>query len=193
MGDRDIVWDPRRDDLEEHLLALGVLDHDRSRVLAAFDAADAGERERLNAYGDARLVREIRKLRAEDPDYVPPDAVPMHTSGYLQTGSPVEPHEFHDGSDGELECSECGAGPEASWHTNGDADEWGAGVKVEGPDGEPLEPIDTTALESMTIDEVLAWVADDPERAAAARDYEAGYTKPRTTLLERLAKIIEAG
>lgn len=29
---------------------------------------------------------------------------------------PLEPHEFHDGSDGELECSACGDGPDAPQH-----------------------------------------------------------------------------
>lgn len=30
----------------------------------------------------------------------------------------IEPHEFHDGSDGEMECSECGDGPDAAQHVD---------------------------------------------------------------------------
>jgi hypothetical protein len=29
---------------------------------------------------------------------------------------PLEHHAFHDGSDGEMECSECGDGPDAPQH-----------------------------------------------------------------------------
>ncbi|MEU6709999.1 hypothetical protein ABZ897_00855 [Nonomuraea sp. NPDC046802] len=46
---------------------------------------------------------------------------------------------------------------------------------------------------SGTAKEVLAWVGDDPARAAEARDAEAGQDKPRSTLLKALEEIAAKG
>lgn len=56
----------------------------------------------------------------------------------------------------------------------------------EGDDAPPLElDIDATAAE------VLAWVGDDPERAAEALEAEQAKDKPRSTLVKSLEKLAE--
>ncbi|MEV0382415.1 hypothetical protein [Nonomuraea sp. NPDC050643] len=58
----------------------------------------------------------------------------------------------------------------------------------------PQEPDTPDGLDiSGTAKEVLAWVGDDPGRAAEARDAEAGQDKPRSTLLKALDEIAAKG
>lgn len=47
-------------------------------------------------------------------------------------------------------------------------------------------------LDSARVDEVLAWVADDPERAACALTAEKKRQTPRTTLVERLEPLLDS-
>ncbi|SEN86805.1 hypothetical protein [Nonomuraea pusilla] len=79
----------------------------------------------------------------------------------LQTGAPVEPAD--DEARALLSAAE--AQPPA-------------------PEEQDVPPIDGT------INEVLAWVGDDQERAVQARDEESARDKPRSTLLAQLDEII---
>jgi hypothetical protein len=55
----------------------------------------------------------------------------------------------------------------------------------------PVAVVDPDAVPVGTADEVLAWVGDDPARAARALVAEKIAEKPRTTLLDKLAKLTE--
>ncbi|MFI6813765.1 hypothetical protein ACIBG7_15195 [Nonomuraea sp. NPDC050328] len=55
---------------------------------------------------------------------------------------------------------------------------------------QPGDPADGDLDATGTIDEVLAWVGDDPGRAAEAHAAEQAKDKPRSTLLAKLAEII---
>lgn len=74
------------------------------------------------------------------------------------------------------------------------AEEWLAAAKaseeepVEEPDAPPAElDIDGTAAA------VLAWVGEDPERAAEALEAEQAKEKPRSTLVKQLEKLADSG
>ncbi|MFR9796628.1 hypothetical protein ACL02U_12090 [Streptomyces sp. MS06] len=70
--------------------------------------------------------------------------------------------------------------------------------KVERLD-EPKEPADggkgdgapASLADASTAAEVLAWVGDDPERAAEALAAEEERDKPRSTLVRDLSKLVE--
>ncbi|MFI6299551.1 hypothetical protein ACIBEJ_48710 [Nonomuraea sp. NPDC050790] len=55
-----------------------------------------------------------------------------------------------------------------------------------------VEVLDGTEATGGTIAEILAWVGDDTDRAAQAREAEAGREKSRSTLLAKLDEIINA-
>lgn len=61
------------------------------------------------------------------------------------------------------------------------------------PGGEhPFQPARQTAGEppdDATVDEVKAWVGDDPDRARQALDAEQQRDKPRTTLVDALERV----
>lgn len=50
------------------------------------------------------------------------------------------------------------------------------------------EPVAEVAVPDGTVEAVLAWVGDDPERAQRALDYERAKPTPRTTLVAELEK-----
>ncbi len=54
---------------------------------------------------------------------------------------------------------------------------------------EPLAELDIDA----TAPDVLAWVGDDPERAAEALEAEQAKDKPRSTLVKQLEKLAGSG
>lgn len=56
------------------------------------------------------------------------------------------------------------------------------------PEQEPLEPSDELDIDATATD-VLAWVGDDPERAAEALEAETAKDKPRSTLVKQLEKL----
>lgn len=57
---------------------------------------------------------------------------------------------------------------------------------------EEPEPVDPDAVPAATIETILGWVGDDPERAQRALDAEtAGRGKNRSTLIDRLKSIVE--
>lgn len=55
------------------------------------------------------------------------------------------------------------------------------------PIGEPI-PV-AEAVPDGPANEVLAWVGDDPDRAAAALTVEQAAAKPRSTLVDQLTKL----
>jgi hypothetical protein len=59
-----------------------------------------------------------------------------------------------------------------------------------GGDGGATEPPASLA-DASTAAEVLAWVGEDPERAAEALDAEEAAEKPRSTLVKQLKKLAE--
>jgi len=66
------------------------------------------------------------------------------------------------------------------------ADPGESGEAEEGDDAPPLE-LDIDASAAV----VLAWVGDDPERAAEALEAERAKDKPRSTLVKSLEKLAE--
>jgi hypothetical protein len=64
----------------------------------------------------------------------------------------------------------------------------GTGAPVE-PETPAEEPADPDAVPDGTVDEVLAWVGDDPERVRQAMAVEVGRDKPRSTLIDALTRI----
>jgi hypothetical protein len=66
-----------------------------------------------------------------------------------------------------------------------------AEVEVDAAAVEQGDTADPNAVPDGTADEVLAWVGDDPARAARALVAEKIAEKPRTTLLDKLAKLTE--
>lgn len=56
----------------------------------------------------------------------------------------------------------------------------------------PVDGLDPEDVPDGTVDDVLGWVDDSPERAAAALDIEEARSKPRSSLVEALAAIIDA-
>jgi len=62
------------------------------------------------------------------------------------------------------------------------------------PDPEPKEPAggDEPPVDG-TIDDLMAWVGDDKERAAQALTAEQAKDKPRSTVVKRLAAMADAG
>lgn len=61
----------------------------------------------------------------------------------------------------------------------------GEGGDQELDEGDP----DGAQVPDGTVDEVLAWVGSDPERAIAAREHEQAKPSPRKSLIERLEKV----
>lgn len=49
---------------------------------------------------------------------------------------------------------------------------------------------DLTDVPAGTVDEVIAWIGDDPERAQAALDAEDQRDKPRTTLTDHARSVL---
>ncbi|HEY9412229.1 MAG TPA: hypothetical protein VIP77_21805 [Jiangellaceae bacterium] len=71
----------------------------------------------------------------------------------------------------------------------------GAPVRVVDSDeaDQPPAPSQSAGLDvESTAKQVLAWVGDNPERAAQARDAETARDKPRSTLLAKLDEITNA-
>ncbi|BBC30001.1 hypothetical protein SGFS_012950 [Streptomyces graminofaciens] len=60
----------------------------------------------------------------------------------------------------------------------------------DGGDGGPKEPPASLA-DASTAAEVLAWVGEDPDRAAEALAVEEAAEKPRSTLVKQLKKLAE--
>lgn len=60
---------------------------------------------------------------------------------------------------------------------------------------EPVEPVQEDGEPPVdgTIDDLMAWVQDDPERAAQALAAEQAKDKPRSTVVKRLTTLAEAG
>lgn len=59
--------------------------------------------------------------------------------------------------------------------------------EAETPPTAPEQPVDPTQVPSGgTIDELMAWVGDDPARRAAALAAEQAKSQPRATVLKRL-------
>jgi hypothetical protein len=66
----------------------------------------------------------------------------------------------------------------------------GAPVEPETPPAGPeQEPADPDAVPDGTVDEVLAWVGDDPDRAGRALAVEQDRDRPRSTLVDALTKL----
>lgn len=61
---------------------------------------------------------------------------------------------------------------------------------AEEPEPEPEEPPTELDIDA-TAAEILAWVGDDPERAAEALEAEQAKDKPRSTLVKSLEKLAE--
>ncbi|MFJ5973517.1 hypothetical protein [Streptomyces sp. NPDC093060] len=57
---------------------------------------------------------------------------------------------------------------------------------------EPAEPPEELDIHGTAAD-VLAWVGDDPERAAEALEAEQAKDKPRSTLVKQMEKLVGAG
>lgn len=68
--------------------------------------------------------------------------------------------------------------------------------KVSRVDGEPeggkVDEPPASLADASTAAEVLAWVGEDPERAAEALEAEEAADKPRSTLVKQLTKLAEA-
>jgi len=60
---------------------------------------------------------------------------------------------------------------------------------VQPPAAEPVGDLDGDGVPDGTAAEVLEWVGDDPDRAAAALKAEGERDKPRTTLVSALEKL----
>lgn len=69
---------------------------------------------------------------------------------------------------------------------DGDAKAYGQEPATEGPALDGELHIEATAAD------ILAWVSDDPERAADALDAELAKDKPRSTLVKQLEKLADA-
>jgi hypothetical protein len=68
-----------------------------------------------------------------------------------------------------------------------DADPAQIDMRVRADDG--LEPVGEFELGSANMDEILAWVGDDPDRAQDALDAEGDRAKPRNSLVAKLEEI----
>jgi hypothetical protein len=60
-------------------------------------------------------------------------------------------------------------------------------------DGDPQEPGSDEPPVDGTIDDLMAWVDGDPERAAAALTAEQAKDKPRSTVAKRLNAMADTG
>jgi hypothetical protein len=61
----------------------------------------------------------------------------------------------------------------------------------EGPEQEPEGPPAELDIDGTAAD-VLAWVGEDPDRAAAALEADQAKDKPRSTLVKQLAKLADS-
>lgn len=162
--------DDRLESIEQHLTQLGLNDETIERFVEYWNAGDEAEKARLYALGDARLLGEVRTQNVEGADVMAPAATDAELVGPERwsagTGEPMTPIVVAVGEVGTLE---------------------GDGT------GEPLPPAeeDTEALEIIEgpVDQVLAWVGGDQERARRALDAEMMMEDPRKTLTTRLAKM----
>lgn len=116
------------------------------------------------------------EVRTFQPDEEFDGDLARHLAGNAAKGS-VEVLEGDPEPEPEPEVDE-GAG------SDGEATSEGQGADV-GDDAEL--PVDGTAAD------ILAWVGDDPDRAAEALDVEEARDKPRSTLVKQLAKLAEGG
>lgn len=186
----------RIDEIEQHLQVMGLDQADVDRYCTAYELADETERERLWSLGDARILEEIRALRAADTAPVSsrvydfPDGV--HGLSLTDTGM----------GDLEIDYEKLAGqpGPMVDELIQGD-------VVIIDPDNPPeAEPLreldegdtleevptdDVHVLDGLTVDEILAWVNNDPARAKMAMDFERMFDEPRVTLVARLQKLAE--
>lgn len=93
-------------------------------------------------------------------------------SGLMFLSAPSDPYS------GEFPVFATEADVEADVETAQDGDGAAAGGELDVPDG--------------SVADVLGWVDDSPERAAAALDVEEAKPSPRTTLTDALVAIIDA-
>ncbi|MFE2710625.1 hypothetical protein ACFXKI_01190 [Streptomyces mirabilis] len=56
---------------------------------------------------------------------------------------------------------------------------------------EPVQPVGDEPPVDGTIDDLMAWVNDDPERAAQALEAEQAKDKPRSTVVKRLTALAD--
>lgn len=189
----------RIDEIEQHLQVMGLDQADVDRYCTAYELADETERERLWSLGDARILDEIRALRAADTAPVSsrvydfPDGV--HGLSLTDTGM----------GDLEIDYEKLAGqpGPMVDELIEGDI------VIIDPdnpPDAEPLRELEEAdvvdeseptgpnpvdELDGLTVDEILAWVNNDPARAKMAMDFERMFEEPRVTLIARLQKLAE--
>lgn len=78
----------------------------------------------------------------------------------------------------------------ASWEGDRDV----TAVAEEDEDGQPVDgpEVDGDEVPAGTVEEVMRWVGNDPERADRALDVEEDAKKPRATLIEKLMAVIDA-
>lgn len=186
----------RIDEIEQHLQVMGLDQADVDRYCTAYELADETERERLWSLGDARILEEIRALRAAD-------TAPVSSRVY----------DFPDGVHG-LSLTDTGMGDleidyeKLAGQPGPTVDELIEGDIViidpdNPPEAEPLRELDegdtleevptddVHVLDGLTVDEILAWVNNDPARAKMAMDFERMFDEPRVTLVARLQKLAE--
>lgn len=186
----------RIDEIEQHLQVMGLDQADVDRYCTAYELADDTERERLWSLGDARILDEIRALRAAD-------TAPVSSRVY----------EFPDGLHG-LSLTDTGMGDleidyeKLAGQPGPTVDELIEGDIViidpdNPPEAEPLREVDegdaleevptddAHVLDGKTVDEVLAWVDGDSAKAKTALEFERSFEEPRVTLIARLQKLAE--
>lgn len=91
-------------------------------------------------------------------------------------------HLLDNSPEGSVEVLEADAEPEK-------AEEPDAGAEDNADDGAQAEDDGDGPPVDGTIDQLMAWVGDDPDRAAVALTAEQAKDKPRSTVVKRLAAL----
>lgn len=173
--------DERLESVERHLQQLGVSDEAIEMFVEFWNAGDDNEKARLYALGDVRMLDEVRGQSGRDI-FAPP-------ATDEELGVPtVDPHEVSPRAR-----TATGTGRPAT------AIEVPVGVTGElvgDGEGQALPPADDDDEEALAIVEesverVVEWVGDDPERAGRALRAEMLMEEPRKTLTTRLAKLAD--
>lgn len=163
--------DERLESVERHLQLLGVSDEAIEMFVEFWNAGDDNEKARLYALGDVRMLDEVRGQSGRDI-FAPPTTDE-------ELGVPPEP------------LSKLRTAPgtgQPMTETTGPLIGDGEGQALPSADDGDEEAL---AIVEESVERVVEWVGDDPERAGRALRAEMLMEEPRKTLTTRLAKLAD--